>query len=39
MIVIIILEECNSSRKIFFLQEDPIYLQSIIIHLANGGNG
>jgi hypothetical protein len=21
----------------FFLQEDPIYLQSVIIHLANGG--
>jgi hypothetical protein len=23
----------------FFLQEDPIYLQSVVIHSANGGKG
>jgi hypothetical protein len=26
-------------RVSFFLHKDPIYLQSVIIHLANGGKG
>jgi hypothetical protein len=28
-----------SDDKVFFFLKDPIYLQSVIIHSANGGKG
>jgi hypothetical protein len=29
----------NLTTEVFFYYKDPIYLQSIIIHSANGGKG